>query len=570
MNISIITPHRSFMRAAMAGAAAGALTVSVSAHAQETATPVPATVQAPADVGLSTQTLKDVTRTLASDEFEGRAPGTVGEEKSIAYIAQRFAAAGLEPGADGSWYQDVPMVELTPDPSMTLEIAGGDAPLTLEYKRDMAVYTHRPVAHIDIADSDVVFVGYGINAPELGWNDYEGLDVRGKTVLVMVNDPDWDEETLSGPFGGKALTYYGRWPYKFEEAARQGAAAAFVIHDDQRAAYGWNVVVSSNTGTQLIVDDASESAPEAKAIGWISHDAARRVLAADGQDLDALETAAGKKGFRSVPLGLRLTTRIDNTMRRIKSYNVVGVLPGAKRPGEYVMLTAHWDHLGHCEPVDGDDICNGAFDNASGTAGLVALAEAYGKAGPADRTAVFIATTGEESWLAGSEYYARHPIYPLSRTAGGVNLDGLSIYGAARDVTITGVGRHEMEADVARLAIEQGQSVEAEPMPENGNYFRSDHFSFAKRGVPMAYFANGQDLVEGGKARGEAAARDYIARHYHAPSDEYDPDWDWSGAIQELTLTYRLTRELADSSAWPNWTPTSEFRAIRDASADER
>ncbi|MFW2828801.1 M28 family metallopeptidase [Sphingomonas sp. ID0503] len=525
-------------------------------------TAVPA-LAAPA---ISVETLKEVTKTLSSDEFEGRAPGTPGEDKSIKLIAERFEKAGLKPGANGKWYQDVPMVEITAQPGMTLAFSGGKAPVTLAYKTDMVVATRQVQQHIAVKDSDVVFVGYGVNAPELGWNDYAGVDVKGKTVVILINDPDWETKTLDGPFGGRAMTYYGRWTYKYEEAARQGAAAAIIVHDTEPAAYGFNVVVSSWTGPQIELDAANGYADQSKAIGWMTGDAATKVFAAAGRDLAQMKAAAKVKGFKAVPLGLKLSTAFNNETRKTMSHNVVGILPGKKRADEYVLLSAHWDHLGRCEPVNGDDICNGAYDNASGTAGLIALAEANAKAGPADRSIVFLAVTAEESGLLGSGYYAANPLYPLGQTVGGVNLDGVSIYGASKDVTITGPGKSELDTYVTRAAAAQNQTVQPEPTPEKGYYYRSDHFSFAKRGVPMAYFENGLDLVNGGTARGKAVTEAYTAAHYHAPSDEYHDDWDWSGGVQELSLTYNLARELADSDAWPNWSPTAEFRAIRDKS----
>jgi Zn-dependent M28 family amino/carboxypeptidase len=514
----------------------------------------------------SVDTLREVTKTLSSDAFEGRAPGTPGEDKTVAYLVERFQKAGLKPGNNGSWFQDVPMVQITADPSVKIDVTGGRTPLSFAYKTDMVVATRQVQPHVSVTGSDMVFVGYGINAPELGWNDYAGVDVKGKTVVILINDPDWEMRTLDGLFGGRAMTYYGRWTYKFEEAARQGAAAALIVHDTVPAAYGFNVVVSSWTGAQVELDAANGYADQSKAIGWLTGEAAAKLFAAAGKDLAALKRAAKVKGFKAVPLGLKASTEIHNTIAKSNSRNVVGILPGKTRPDEYVLFSAHWDHLGHCEPVDGDDICNGAYDNASGTAGLVALAEAEVKAGPAARSMIFLAVTAEESGLLGSEYYARHPIYPLSQTVGGVNMDGLSIYGASRDVVVTGPGKSEIEDYLKRAVAAQGRRTVPEPTPEKGFYYRSDHFSFAKRGVPMAYFENGPDLVDGGTARGEALARDYTAKHYHAPSDEYNPDWNWDGAIQELSLTDAIGRELAEGDAWPNWYPSAEFRAIRDKS----
>jgi len=519
---------------------------------------------------ISVDTLKEVVRTIASDEYEGRAPTTRGEELTINYIRQRFEQAGLQPGNNGSWFQEVPLAENTASPC-PLTIAGGREPLTFSYRTDFVANTYRLTERTGVENSEIVFVGYGINAPELGWNDYEGIDVRGKTVIVLVNDPDWQMQTLDGPFRGRAMTYYGRWTYKYEEAARQGAAAVFIVHQTEPAAYGWNVVQSSWTGPQYNTDDPNNHMDQSEVIGWLTQDAARRLFAASGQDLDALTRAAGQRGFRAVALGTRATISLENRIRRSVSHNVIGILPGTERPNDYVIYTAHWDHLGRCDAdATGDDICNGALDNASGTAGLIALAEAYRRAGPAKRSVIFLAVTGEESGLLGSQYYAQNPIYPLARTVGGVNMDGLNVIGMTRDLVVTGRGKSELDEYLQRAAQERGLAIRDEPNPEAGYYYRSDHFSFAKEGVPMLDAGSGEDLVNGGTAAGHAAADDYRLHRYHQPSDEYDPNWDWSGAVRDLEIYYEIGRELADSDAWPNWYEGDEFRAIRDRTAAER
>jgi Zn-dependent M28 family amino/carboxypeptidase len=514
----------------------------------------------------STGTLKEVTRTLSSDTFEGRAPTTAAEDKTIGYIAGRFAAAGLQPGNQGDWFQKVPLVEVTADPAMRLDISGGKALLSLAYKTDMVAASYRVVPMTDIRSSEMVFVGFGINAPERGWNDYAGVDVKGKTVIILINDPDYETKGLKGPFEGRAMTYYGRWTYKFEEAARQGAAAALIIHDTFPAAYPWGVVVSSWTGPQLGLDAANNHMDDTQANGWITGDAAARLMTAAGKSLPQLVAAAKRKGFRAVPLGLKANLNFANTIRRQASHNVIGILPGKTRPDEYVVYSAHWDHLGRCEPVDGDTICNGALDNASGTAGLIALAEAQVKAGPADRSIIFLSVTAEESGLLGSAYYGANPVYPLDRTVGGINMDGLNLIGRTRDVTVVGIGKSELEPILARLAKTQNRVIVPEANPEKGSFFRSDHFSLAKHGVPMIYFGSGQDLLEGGEAAGVAAREDYITNRYHKPQDEYRADWNWAGAIEDLALNYEIGRELATGDLWPNWYPSAEFRAIRDKS----
>ena len=516
---------------------------------------------------LSLETLQEVTKELSSDAYEGRAPGTAGEEKTVAYLIRKFAAAGLQPGNNGKWTQDVPLVEITAKNATPLSFTGGKAPVTLQYASDYVAFTYRVQPRTEITDSDVVFVGYGINAPEKGWNDYAGLDVKGKTVVILVNDPDWQMKEARGEFGGRAMTYYGRWTYKYEEAARQGAAAALIVHDTEPAAYGWNVVESSNTGTQYLADSQNDGADQTAANGWIQLGKAKQLFASAGQDFDALREAAKKKGFKPVALtGVKASFAFDNAITRKMSRNVVGLLPGAKRPDEYVLYTGHWDHLGRCTPVDGDDICNGAVDNATGIAGLVTLAEAYKQAGAPDRSIVFLAVTAEESGLLGSKYYAENPVFPLAQTVGGVNLDALNAIGATRDIVVVGRGKSELDAYLAKIAAAAQRVIVDEPTPEKGFYYRSDHFSFAKLGVPMFNFGSGDDLIAGGKDAGRKAAEDYEQNRYHAPADEYAAIGDWAGMIADLQLYYAAGRMLAMTDAWPNWVEGDEFRAARDAS----
>ena len=528
-----------------------------------TASPAAAQQAAPA---ISEATLKEVTQTLSSDEYEGRAPATAAEEKTVAYLIERFRKAGLKPGNKGQWTQDVPMVEITATNVSPLTFTGGKGgPVSLAYRTDAVVGTYRVVPRIDLKGSEVVFVGYGIHAPERQWDDYAGVDVKGKTVVILINDPDYEIADRTGPFEGRAMTYYGRWIYKFEEAARQGAAAAIIVHDTVPAAYGWNVAQTSWTGPQLGID-RGERADQSQVVGWMQKAKAEEMMRAAGQDLAVLTAAAKQPGFRAVPLGLKANVSFVNTVRRQASKNVIGVLPGTAAPDEVVLYTAHWDHIGRCDPVDGDDICNGAVDNATGTAGLVAIAEAQVKAGAAKRTMAFVAVTGEESGLLGSEWYATHPVFPLAQTVGGVNMDGLNVIGRARDFVITGAGKSELEDLVKPLVAAENRVITAEPHPERGGYFRSDHFSMAKRGVPMLSAGSGQDLVEGGPAAGAAATEDYVKNRYHQPADEYDPKWNWAGALEDLTIYYGMGRALADGTAWPNWYPSSEFRKIRDES----
>ncbi|WP_333568816.1 M28 family metallopeptidase [Sphingorhabdus sp.] len=520
---------------------------------------------------LSEATMKDVTRELSLDSYEGRAPGSVGEEKTVAYLIAKYKAAGLEPGNNGSWTQDVPLIEITAKNVSALTIAdrsgrSGKA-MSFAYGNEYVIGSYRETPKTDIQQSEMVFVGHGIVAPEKGWNDYAGVDVKGKTVVVMVNDPDFENEGLDGPFGGKAMTYYGRWTYKFEEAARQGAAAVLIIHDTAPAAYGWNVVNSSWTGTQFLAQSKDGGKSQTQANGWIQKSVAKQIFAAAGQNLDKQMAAAKQKGFKAVPLNLSASMNFENDIARNASKNVIGVMKGTKRPDEYVLYTAHWDHLGRCTAApDGDDICNGAVDNATGTAALVALAEGFAKAGAPERSVVFLAVTAEESGLLGSKFYAENPVFPLSQTVGGVNMDAFSMSGPAKNLTVIGKGKSQLDLYLEAAAKSEGRTPETEPTPEKGFYYRSDHFSFAKLGVPMVYFEGGDDLVTGGKVAAMAAAEDYEKNRYHAPGDEFDEKWDWSGVMSDLKLYYRIGRMLAMTDAWPNWNEGDEFRAVRDKS----
>ena len=531
---------------------------------------MPATAVAPEITvpALSKQTMKDVTKELSLDSYEGRAPGSAGEEKTVAYLIEKFRAAGLEPGNNGSWTQDVPLVEITAKNVSALSIADKTGKATaFAYGSDFVVGSYREVPKTALNANELVFVGHGIVAPEKGWNDYAGVDVKGKTVVIMINDPDFDAKDLAGEFGGKAMTYYGRWTYKYEEAARQGAAAVLIIHDDAPAAYGWNVVNSSWTGTQFLAQSKDAGASQTAANGWIQKSVATKIFAAAGHDLAKQMAAAKQPGFKAVPLGLTASLSFDNDITRKASKNVIGVLKGSKRPDEYVLYTGHWDHLGRCTPAaDGDDICNGAVDNATGSAALVALAQGHMNAGPADRSIVFLAVTAEESGLLGSKYYAENPVFPLSQTVGGVNMDAFSMAGPAKNLTVIGMGKSQLDTYLDAAARAEDRTPEMEPTPEKGFYYRSDHFSFAKLGVPMVYFEGGDDLIVGGKEAAAKAADDYEKNRYHAPSDEYDENWDWSGVMTDLRLYYRVGRMLAMTNAWPNWNEGDEFRAIRDKS----
>jgi Zn-dependent M28 family amino/carboxypeptidase len=516
---------------------------------------------------ISAATIKDVTRELSLDSYEGRGPGTAGEEKTVAYIVKRFAAAGLQPGNNGKWTQDVPTMEITAERPSAMTVSAGGKVQSFAFGSDFVAGSYRAAAQTRLADAPLVFVGYGINAPELGWNDYAGIDMKGKIAVILVNDPDYDAKDESGLFRGKRMTYYGRWTYKFEEAGRQGAAGALIVHDTFPAAYGWNVVNSSWTGPQLFIDAKDGGDAHTEANGWMQKAVAEKILAASGQDLAALSAAAKQKGFKPVELGARASLGFDNTIKRTVSRNVIGIMPGKKRPDEYVLYTGHWDHLGRCNAdKTGDDICNGAVDNATGIGAMVAIAEANKQAGAADRSQVFLAVTLEESGLLGSKYYAENPVYPLSKTVGGVNMDALSPGGPSRDVQVTGGDKSELTRYSRALMQRMGLTETPEDHSERGYYYRSDHFSFAKLGVPMFALGRGSDWVSGGKTAGEAAGEDYTENRYHQPSDEFDESWVWSGMVQDATIYYTLGRMLAMTTDWPNWHEGDEFRMIRDNS----
>ncbi len=511
--------------------------------------------------------MQEVTKRLSQDDFEGRAPSTATEPKVLDYIVAKFKQAGLQPGNNGQWLQEVPTVEITGSNYTPLIVKGGAKPLSFSFGDQYVAASYRVTPQTRVENSPLVFVGYGINAPELGWNDYAGVDMKGKTAVILVNDPDYAMEGEDGLFKGRRMTYYGRWTYKYEEAARQGAAAAIIVHDTFPAAYGWNVVNSSWTGAQYYVQTADDGMSQTMANGWVQKPAAEAILGAAGKDLASLTAAAQQKGFKAVPLGLTASFGFDNAIRKSASHNVIGILPGTTRKDEYVLYSAHWDHLGRCTPdATGDDICNGAVDNATGVGAITALADANRRAGPTPRSQVFIALTLEESGLLGSEYYAQNPVYPLSQTVGGVNIDALYPGGRARDYMMTGGDKSDLTALFNRVLGEQGLRASPEAEPEKGYYYRSDHFSFAKRGVPMFYVDRGLDLVNGGSAAGHAATEDYVKNRYHAPSDEWSDDWDWSGMTADMALFYRLGRSLAENATWPNWHPNDEFRAIRDKS----
>lgn len=505
---------------------------------------------------------------LAADEYEGRAPGTPGEDKTVAYLAEQFKALGLKPGNNGSWFQEVPITSVATAHDAQLSLKGRDYKATLSYGDQMMVFTSRQVEEVALKESPLVFAGYGINAPERGWNDYAGVDVRGKTVVVLINDPGFatgDPEL----FNGNSMTYYGRWTYKYEEAARQGAAGVLIVHETAPAAYGWDVVRNSWSTGRIGLTASNRNADQVAVEGWIPLQQAQALFAAAGMDYAEMKAEAAKPGFRARPLAdITASVRLQNTVTSQLSRNVAALLPGSETPDEVIIYTAHWDHLG-MRPGEGEDsIYNGASDNASGTAALFSLARMFQEqAQPPRRSLLFLAVTAEESGLLGSEWYGENPIFPLQKTVANFNMDNIAAgqIGLTRDIALVGFGNSELENYLLDAAKEQGRTVVQEPFPEKGFYYRSDHFSLARVGVPALYLTRATDSIEHGKAWGEARINDYISQHYHKPSDEYSPDWDLAGAVQEVQLLYSMGKRLADNRDFPRWNDGVEFKAAREA-----
>ena len=511
----------------------------------------------------------DLVKTLASDEFEGRAPGTPGEEKTVGYIKAQFERIGLKPGNNGDWFQTVPMQETTADPATSMTLAVGGKTHTLKFGTDMVVGTRTGQSDVKVDGSDLVFVGYGVDAPEQQWNDYAGVDVKGKTVVMFVNDPGFHAKDPA-LFEGNRMTYYGRWTYKFEEAARKGAAAALIIHDTDGASYGWDVVKNSWSGAQYDLRAAHDPEPRLPVQGWITGEQAKALFSDAGLDLDKLRADAGKRGFKPVPMDAKMSVSLKSTVAEKSSRNVVGLLPGTEKPDEAVVYLAHWDHLGKHDAEQAPDgkadvIYNGAVDNATGVAGIIEIAEQMAKVGKPKRSVLFLAVTLEESGLLGSKYYVAHPAIPLDRTVAVINLDAMGVAGRSKDLVVTGLGNSELEDILKPIAEKQGRTLVAESNPAGGYYFRSDHFNFAKAGVPALYTDAGSDLVEGGKAAGDAAGKDYNDNRYHKPGDEYDPaTWKLDGVLEDLAAVYDVGLQVANADTWPNWYKDNAFRAARD------
>ena len=514
---------------------------------------------------LTAQDLAQDTKVLASDEFEGRGLASKGEEKTVNFLQQEFTKIGLQPGNGSSFFQEIPMVVITAEPGAELEIKGKKKALVFKVGEEFVARTQRVAETVSLADSEMVFAGYGVVAPEYNWNDYAGLDVKGKTVVVLVNDPGFATQDPA-LFNGRAMTYYGRWTYKYEEAARQGAAGVFIVHETAPAAYGWSVVQTGWTGPRFNLLSPDNNMSRCAAEGWLHLDAARKIFEAAGMKYDEMKAAAAKRGFKPVPLGLKAGLILKNELKNVTSRNVIALLPGSKAADECVIYMAHWDHFGLNPALKGDQIFNGAVDNATGTAALLELAKAFKTMGRAPRrSVVFLAVTGEEQGLLGSAYYAEHPVFPAAKTVAAVNIDAMNIYGKMKDITVVGYGLSELDAYIETAAKEQGRTVNPDPTPEHGSYFRSDHFPFAKQGIPAVYPSAGTDSVEHGKEWTLAQRAKFLAEKYHKPTDEYDSNWDLSGAIDDLRLLFKVGYKLSTESTFPNWKEGTDYKAKRDA-----
>ncbi|MBO9748198.1 M28 family peptidase [Xanthomonas phaseoli pv. dieffenbachiae] len=513
---------------------------------------------------------------LASDAYEGRGPATAGEEKTIAYLSKQFAEAGLLPGGDlangkRAWTQAVPLrrADIVGTPTIAVQNAG--KPQALTQGRQIAIRAALDgSSKVEIANAPLVFVGYGVKSPERNWDDFKGVDLKGKIVVVLINEPDF--ETGKGDFDGTGMTYYGRWTYKYEEGARQGALGVLVVHETAPASYGWDTVASSNTNTMFDVVRDNPRSAHPTLEGWIQRDLATELFKHAGLDFETLKKQAQTRDFKPVELkDQRLSARYQVKSDVITSHNVVARLEGSKHPNETLIYSAHWDHIGVGKPdARGDTIFNGALDNASGTAALLELARGFAKGPTPERSVVFLAVTAEEKGLLGSEFYASKPLYPLDTTVAVINMDGMNPFVPSRDFGIYGTAKLELLDQLKSVAAQSKLRYTPDPKPQAGYFFRSDHFSFAKRGVPALSYAAGQDWEVGGVAAGKAAADDYTAKRYHQQGDEWKPDWTFAGAARDLGVLYALGQQLADSRQWPNWSQDSEFRATRDASAAAR
>ena len=538
-----------------------------SAPASAASAPAGAASAQPFSSAITAEGFRAYDKAISSDEMDGRKPGTPGGERAAAWIVDQFKQLGLEPGNNGSWFQKVPTVSTTlenPD-KVKLTVHEGGGTQGFDFGKDLVAMTLQARPHVAVRDSGIVFVGYGVNAPEADWNDYANLDVKGKTVVVLVNDPGFGDHDPN-LFKGKAMTYYGRWTYKYEEAARQGAAMCLIVHTSNDAAgYPWSVVRNSWTGPQLALPQSEDPAPRLPVAGWITRAAAQRLFAKAGLDFDKLAAAADHRGFKPVPLKATASITLDSRIGHGSANNVLGMIKGTTRPDEVVVYSAHWDHLGEDDSLKGDKIYNGAIDNGTGIAALLEIAKAFKAQNPApQRSVLFAAVTLEESGLLGSLYYTKHPVFPMDKTVADINMDAMDVIGPTKNLQIIGSGQSQLE-DMLKAALKkQGRYASPDATPQNGFYYRSDHFSFAKAGVPALMTQTGDDKVDGGTAAGKAALADYTAHRYHTPMDNFDPAWDFSGVAQDTQALYEVGRELSLSDQWPKWNEDSEFRARRE------
>lgn len=503
--------------------------------------------------------------TLASDEFEGRMPFSEGEEKTVNYLTEQFKAMGLAPGNGESYIQDVPLVSIDARPTGPMTIAGNEEELQLDFREEYVALTRRITEQIGVNDSELVFCGFGIVAPEYDWNDYEGIDMTGKTVVVLVNDPGFGTED-STFFKGNTMTYYGRWTYKYEEAARQGAEGVIIVHNTAPAGYPWGVVRSSWTGEALYLQPEDNNMSRCAFEGWIDYGSARKLFEMAGMESNILGMAR-EPGFKPVPMGLSASLSLEVDYEMATSQNVIAMQEGSERPDEYIIYTAHWDHIGINEAVDGDSIYNGALDNASGTAVMLEIAEAFSQMEEKpNRSVLFLAVTAEEQGLLGSAYYADNPIYPLDKTVANINMDGIWFLGPMKDLTIVGYGQSELDEYAEAAAEAQGRYIIPDPQPEKGYFFRSDHFNFARVGVPALYASGESEQVEKGKEWTKEQNTAWTQQHYHQPSDEYIADeWNFEGMVDDAKLLFAVGKRIANEETYPKWKPGSEFKAIRES-----
>ena len=556
--------ERSLMVTAAAAATALVVAAACGGGAAQERTDGSAAGAPPAEIapGISAETLLAATETLASDEFEGRAPGSEGETKTVAYLTEQFSALGLTPGnPDGTWVQQVPLVGITPLPGDKLVVTAGGGSLTLEPAADYVASTRHVVDEVSVSDAEFVFVGYGARAPEYDWDDFGEMDLSGKILLFLVNDPPLDDI-----FGGPAMTYYGRWTYKHEIAAELGAAGSLVIHETGPAGYPWEVVGSTPYAESFDLVAADDNLSRATFEGWVRRATAEMLFEMAGRDFDTEKRRAAERAFAPIPLGVTGSLRVRNELRRIDSQNVVARIEGTGAADEVVMYVAHWDHLGVDPSLEGDQVFNGAADNATGTAGLIEIARAFMEAPePPRRSVLFLAVTAEEQGLLGSRHYGENPLYPAGQTVAALNMDVLNQWGRTSDLTIVGMGQSGLDAVAAGVAAGLGRTLAPDPEPEKGFYYRSDHFSFAVAGIPAFYADPGVEYLDKPDGYGIEKRTEYTANDYHKVSDEVKPDWDLSGALEDLTFLYRMGARLATGDEWPEWSETSEFRAVREA-----